>query len=226
MKTNTLKTVLVSVVTFICGGLLMFGALWLFKDKIFTIKTSSNGACYTACTNKVTINETGLSDSVDKIYEAVYLVNNYKNNKIQSSGTGFVYKVDNKNGYLLTNYHVINGNTSLKVVNTEGAVIDAKYVGGDEYLDIAVLTIPKDEVTKVAEIGTSKNTKLGDTVFTIGTPVDQEYQNTVTRGILSGKDRLVSATNDTTNETYITRVLQTDAAMNPGNSGGPLCNGN
>ncbi len=226
MENKTLKTILISVGTFVCGALLTFGAIILFKNQLFTVVTNNNGTCYTKCENKVTINEKGISDAVDKIYDAVYLINNYKNNSVQSSGTGFVYKIDNKYGYILTNYHVISNNTSIKVINSKGESIDAKYLGGDEYIDIAVLAIDKNKATKVAEIGTSKDSKLGDTVFTVGSPVGSEYQGTVTRGILSGKDRMVSATNQTTKESYIARVLQTDAAMNPGNSGGPLVNTN
>ena len=78
---------------------------------------------------------------------------------------------------------------------------------------------------KVAELGNSKDSKLGNTVITIGAPMGSDYSGTVTRGILSGKDRMLSVslsgygTND-----YMVRVLQTDAAINPGNSGGPLIN--
>jgi serine protease Do len=70
-------------------------------------------------------------------------------------------------------------------------------------------------------MGSSVNTKVGDTVFTIGSPMSETYAGTVTRGILSGKDRMVDV--DSSN---IMNVMQTDAAINPGNSGGPLCNVN
>lgn len=226
MKEKKSKTLLVGIITFILGALIVAGLIFIFKDDIFKVQAVGNGACYTSCENKVTINDKGISDAVDKIYDAVLLISNYKDDKLQSTGTGFIYKVDNKYGYVLTNYHVINGSTSIKVIDSKDEIIDAKLLGGDEYLDVAVITIPKEKVRKVAVIGTSKTSKLGDTVFTVGSPVGQEYKGTVTRGILSGKDRLVSATNQSTKENYITRVLQTDAAMNPGNSGGPLVNTN
>lgn len=218
----------INILVFFLGVLATIGGIYLFKDELFKGETTSNGICYTACENKVTITENGISAAVDKIYDAVVLVQNYKNDKVYSTGTGFVYKVDNKYGYILTNYHVINGNTSIKIVLSDDTEVEAKYLGGDEYIDVAVLAITKDKVLGVAEIGNSTTAKLGDTVFTVGTPVDYEYRGTVTRGILSGKDRLVSVSSSLTNSTdsFVMKVLQTDAAINPGNSGGPLVNSN
>lgn len=181
---------------------------------------NNTGACYTKCENKVTITDKGISESVEKVYDSVVLVENYKNNKLYSTGTGFVYKVDNNYGYLLTNYHVVEGNNTLKVVLSNDEIVDATLLGTDSVLDVAVIAIPKNKVIKVAEIGNSLESKLGDTVFTIGTPVDYEYRGTVTRGILSGKERLVSV--KINNQEIVRKVLQTDSAINPGNSGGPL----
>lgn len=205
---------------------LLLGVVWLFLGRYlssYILKGSSNGnTCYTKCENKVTITDTGISDAVSKVYDAVVLIQNYQNDNLYATGTGFVYKVDDKYGYILTNYHVIENQTKIDIVLTTDEIVTAKYLGGDSYLDIAVLSIPKDKVIKVAELSSSENSKLGDTVFTIGTPVDYEYRGTVTRGILSGKNRLVTI--ESTNGDYIAKVLQTDAAMNPGNSGGPLVN--
>lgn len=209
--------------TFFLGVLLTCGGVYYLKDTLIG-SASTSGVCYTACENKVTINEKGIADAVKKIYDAVVIVQNYKNSSISATGTGFIYKVDEKNGYLMTNYHVVNGNTSLKVVLSNDEEVNATYLGGDQYLDIAILTIPKDKVLKVAELGTSTSSQLGDTVFTIGTPVDYEYRGTVTRGILSGKDRLVTVAISSSTSDYVMKVLQTDAAINPGNSGGPLLN--
>lgn len=223
---NIIKKISICFLMFFLGIFVTVAGIYYFKDELFKGDSSSNGICYTACQNKVTINEKGISDAVDKIYDAVVLIENYKNDKIYSTGTGFVYKVDSKNGYLLTNYHVVSGNTSLKVTLTNGKTVEAKYLGGDEYLDMAVISIAKENVIKVAEIGTSENSKLGDTLFTIGTPVDSEYIGTVTRGILSGKDRFVTVNSSNNNDSSVMKVLQTDAAINPGNSGGPLVNSN
>ena len=211
------------LLVFFLGSTLTISSVYLLKDELFG-ENNSNGQCYTKCENKVTINEKGISDAVDKIYDAVVYIENYQKQRAVSSGTGFVYKVDSEKGYILTNYHVISGNESIKVVLNNDKVVDATYLGGDEYMDIAVLSIKKEDVMKVATLGTSANSKLGDTVFTVGTPVDYEYRGTVTRGILSGKDRMVTV-NDNSGS-MVMKVLQTDSAINPGNSGGPLVNVN
>ena len=214
---------------FMLGAFVAVGGLYLYKDKLFDFVDSSNGACYTSCQNKVTITDKGIADAVDKVYKSVVLIQNYKNDKLYSTGTGFVYKVDSKNGYVLSNYHVVNGASKLKIVRSDDKVIDATYVSGDEYLDVAVLKIDSSSVLAVAEIGSGTNARLGDTVFTVGTPVDYQYRGTVTRGILSGKDRLVSLSLSSSNsnvDDYVLKVLQTDASINPGNSGGPLVDSN
>lgn len=176
----------------------------------------------TVSTN-VSITETNtIKDSIEKIYDAVVVVEVYdKNGNKISSGSGFVYK-NHSVGYIITNYHVIEGGTSVKVINNLGTEIDAKILGGDIYYDVAVLSIPSSDVLQVAEIGDSTKLSLGDTLFTVGSPLGSKYIGTVTKGILSGKNRKVTV--KLTNGNFIMEVLQTDAAINPGNSGGPLLN--
>lgn len=173
----------------------------------------------------VSIVETNsIKEAVDRIYDSVLVVESYKNGRQTGSGSGFVYKKDEKQGYVITNHHVIDGATSVKVVNMEGQSVDATVLGSDEYADIAVLSMDLSGVMKVAEIGDSSELELGDTLFTVGTPVDDAYRGTVTKGILSGKDRTVSVSSSSGAGSYVMSVLQTDAAINPGNSGGPLVN--
>lgn len=183
------------------------------------------GCQYTSCTNKVTIDNTGISASVEKVYDAVVMIENYKSKTLQGSGSGFVYKVDKENGYIMTNQHVVEKSTSLKVRLTNGETIDAKLLGGDEYLDIAIVSIPIKYVKSVVSIGSTEKLKLGDFVFTIGSPVGKEYFNTVTSGIISGLNRHVTVSVKSNND-WVMDVLQVDAAINPGNSGGPLLNSN
>lgn len=173
--------------------------------------------------SEVSISETDtLKTAIDKIYDSVVLIETYTNNKQVSSGTGFVYKKDDKNGYIITNHHVIDGATTVKVTNIEGQTVEAKVLGSDEYADIAVLSVEASSVLQVAEIGKSSDSNIGDTLFTIGSPLGADYMGTVTKGILSGKDRTVSVS--LSSGSFIMEVLQTDAAINPGNSGGPLVN--
>ena len=174
--------------------------------------------------SEVTITESDtIKTGVDKIYDAVVVIESYSGNKLAGTGTGFVYKKDSKNGYIITNYHVISGASSVKVVNANNETVQATVLGGDQYEDVAVLSINAEAVLGVAEIGSSEKTSVGDTLFTVGTPVGSEYMGTVTKGILSGKNRTITVDLDN-NGSYMMQVLQTDAAINPGNSGGPLCN--
>lgn len=176
---------------------------------------------------EVTITENGIADAVDKLYDAVVVITSYKDGKLISGGTGFVYKTNNNNAYILTNNHVINGATDAKVEFTDGKEVDAKIIGGDTDADIAVLSVASDENIQVASLGNSENARLGDTVFTIGSPISSEYSWTVTRGILSGKDRMVEVSLEgEAAGNYAISVLQTDASINSGNSGGPLANAN
>ncbi len=167
-----------------------------------------------------------IKSGVGNVYNSVVVVKGYNGTSLASTGTGFVYKKDSKSGYLITNHHVIEGAKSIKIVNMDGMEVDAKVLGSDEYSDLAVLSVDLDVVMDVAKLGDSTKLELGDTLFTVGSPMGEEYKGTVTKGILSGTNRTVSI--DLKNSSFMIEVLQTDAAINPGNSGGPLCdiNGN
>ncbi len=172
----------------------------------------------------VTINETNsISSSIEEVYDAVVIIETYNNSQVIGTGTGFVYKIDDEKGYVMTNYHVIEGSDKINVTNIAGQTVEATLLGGDDYADIAVLSIEKSAALKEAKIGDSTDMNLGDTVFTVGSPLGKKYIGTVTKGILSGKDRLVTISSNT-GGSYMMQVLQTDAAINPGNSGGPLVN--
>lgn len=175
----------------------------------------------------VEVTSSSLYESINKVYNSVFVVENYKGKELQSTGTGFVYKIDSKYGYVLTNEHVIENNTKIILTSMTGEEIDAKLLGSDEFIDLAVLQIPLESVSLVAQIGASEEANLGDIVFTVGTPLGKDYYGSVTKGILSGKDRLVEVNlTDGYDEDWVMKVLQTDASINPGNSGGPLCNVN
>ena len=176
----------------------------------------------------VTITDTGIADAVEKVYDSVVVVETFVNDKAYASGTGFVFKTNDKLGYIITNHHVIANANKYKVIFTNNKTVEATLVGSDEYSDIAVLSYKTDKELKVSNIGSSTNARVGDTVFAIGAPLDSSvYSWTVTRGVLSGKDREVSISlGGSQTSDWIMQVLQTDAAINSGNSGGPLCNSN
>lgn len=168
--------------------------------------------------------ENSISSSVDKVYGSTVAITASANGKPISTGTGFIYKKDKGLAYIITNNHVIADSDKAQIeFNDNDKMIDATIVGGDKYADIAVLTIKDDEEYKTVEIGENENLKLGDTIFTVGTPMGTAYKGTVTKGILSGKDRMVEVNVSSSTADYYMKVIQIDAAVNPGNSGGPLC---
>jgi len=174
----------------------------------------------------VTITETNtISEAINKVYDSVVVIE-ISSRSGSGTGSGFVYKKDDKVGYVMTNNHVIDGAEKVEVVLSNNKTVEAKILGGETYSDIAVLSMDANEVLSVVEIGNNEEIKLGDTVFTIGAPMGVEYSGTVTKGILSGKDRLVEVSFSGSTSDYYMKVLQTDAAINPGNSGGPLLNVN
>ena len=173
----------------------------------------------------VEVVDNSIADAVEKVYDAVVVIEAYNNDTLKSTGTGFVYKKTGGKGYIMTNNHVVDGANNVKIIYSNGTTTTADILGKETYSDIAVLTVKDDTVLSVVSLGDSTKMRLGDTVFTIGSPLGSEYSGTVTRGILSNKDRLVavSLTSGSTSD-WIMKVLQTDAAINPGNSGGPLLN--
>ena len=176
--------------------------------------------------SSVTLNEDdSISGGVKAIYDAVVVVEGFAKEKLISTGTGFVYKENNGKAYIMTNHHVINGSEKVKVIMSDNSIVEAKVEGSEAYSDIAVLSIEANSAKDIAVIGDSTKLKVGDTLFTVGSPEGSDYAGTVTKGILSGKDRLVEvALSNSASSDYYMRVLQTDAAINPGNSGGPICN--
>ena len=217
MKKNKILIPLLVFVAFIGGA--AWSYLVIKQLDHGTILTSGSGGNYT-------INENSISAAVDKVYDATVVVASYKGETLVSTGTGFVYKTEGSTSYIMTNNHVVSGGDSAKVIFSDGTSADTKILGGDTYADIAVLTVSTSSIKQVATLGNTENMKLGDTVFAVGAPLGDTYSGTVTKGILSGKDRLVEVSLNGTTSDYYMKVLQTDTALNPGNSGGPLVNFN
>lgn len=133
-------------------------------------------------------------------------------------GSGVIYKKSVNTAYIVTNNHVVAGSSALQVILSNGKKVDAKLVGKDAATDLAVLKISSRGIEKVAEFGNSNQIKAGQDVLAIGSPMGSEYANTVTKGIISATKRTLKS------EGSLTPVIQTDAAINSGNSGGPLIN--
>jgi len=222
-KNSNGSNILTAVISLVVGAIIMYLLVY------YVIPIDNSSTVINKSEKEVTVTDKGIADAVEKLYDAVVVVEVYKNNMLAASGTGFVYKTEGKKAYILTNNHVIKsaGKDDVKVIFTNGNEVDVKVEGSDEYSDLAVLSLPADQIVSVAEIGNTSDLRLGDTVFAIGAPLDTEYYWTVTRGVVSGKDRMVEVSlNNTNTNDYVMRVLQTDASINSGNSGGPLANAN
>ena len=134
----------------------------------------------------------------------------------KGAGSGFVW---NKDGYIVTNYHVIMDANKAVVTLKNGHSYKATLVGSAPSYDIAVLKIqPVKNLLKPVDLGISQNLKVGQTVYAVGNPFGLDW--TMTKGIISALERSMYATNGVP----IRHMIQTDASINPGNSGGPLLN--
>ena len=224
-KKENAKLFFIIIFSFVIGGIVTI-ALLKWTPIINEVLDTTGGTIVTK--NETQVYEKGsLAAAVEKIYDATVLVRNYKDDNIQSTGTGFVYKTDDKYGYLITNNHVVSDADKITLIMSNDEEVDATILGGDDYLDLAVLRMDKSKVSLIANIGSSEKMKLGDTVFAVGSPMGYDYRGSVTSGILSGKDRMVSVSVSNSNSSdWVMRVLQLDASINPGNSGGPLLNVN
>ncbi|WP_455364479.1 S1C family serine protease, partial [[Eubacterium] cellulosolvens] len=133
-----------------------------------------------------------------------------------AEGSGFIYR---KDGFIITNNHVVEGTDSIEVTFLDGAIAEAYLVGADPYSDLAVIkvSIAQRDLPPMI-IGNSSSLMVGDPVLAIGNPYG--LSGSMTEGIVSQLDRTLS----TENGYLIVGVIQTDAAINPGNSGGPLLN--
>ena len=145
--------------------------------------------------------------------------------KAASSGSGVIYKKVGNTAYIVTNNHVVSGAKKLSVILSDGTNVNAEVVGTDVWTDLAVLKISGDNVTTTMDFADSDKIAVGETAFAIGSPLDVNLSNTVTKGIVSAVNRQIpmDVDGDGKNDWNQT-VIQTDAAINPGNSGGALIN--
>lgn len=201
----------------------------------FTIvKDQSSGV---GTTNAATSGALTLEEVAKKVVPSVVCIQNYQVNQRStytgggfgdgsdgsgdgvsptSEGSGIIATSD---GYIITNEHVVDGASSLKVILSNGTSYQAKLIGSDSITDLAVLKIEATGLT-AAEFGSSADLEVADTVMAVGNPGGMEFNSTVTVGYISALNREI--TNSETG--YTMKAVQTDAAINPGNSGGALVN--
>ena len=215
LVTGVLITAVGGAVTL--GALAGGGAVYLaVRDRLDAPPQSSSAAPTPAPeqTLRVDVN-TAVEDAVAQVGPAVVTVVNTLGFGQQASGSGVIIS---KDGYVITNNHVVEGTQKLEVIFRDGKSVEATLVGTDPFADVAVLKIA-GPVPGVAELGNSDALNPGESVIAIGSPLG-DYKNTVTVGVVSATGRTIS-----TQDGYqMEDLIQTDAAINHGNSGGPLVN--
>ena len=233
------KVLAIILIGFLSGALGSFVTLQLYQ-KQGNQATNNNSGTVTQTSYK---NENSTTQAVNKVKDAVVSIITYSssssrqssvfnaddtnsdsdNQQIASEGSGVIYKKDDKDAYLVTNTHVINGASKVDIRLADGTKVPGEIVGADTFSDIAVVKISSEKVTTVAEFGDSSQLSVGETAIAIGSPLGSEYANTVTQGIISSLNRNVSLKSED-GQAISTKAIQTDTAINPGNSGGPLVN--
>lgn len=162
-----------------------------------------------------------VSPSVVSIVATTQTQYYYSTSSGSAAGTGIIVS---KDGYIMTNNHVVQGTTDVSVIDSEGnKFTDVKVVGRDPLNDVAFLKVTSDKEFKPAELGNSSTLRTGQQVVAIGNALGQ-YSNTVTSGIISGTGRPITASSEGGATESLTDLIQTDASINPGNSGGALVN--
>lgn len=211
----------------IAGGYAVYRGLQT-KSASSTTVTQPTAVENAPAASKLTVSsteiETAITQAVSQVGPAVVTVVSVTSGQLtpfgftsdsEASGSGVIVSAD---GQILTNNHVIEGATQVSVVFANGDQRTAKIVGTDQYADLAVLKVD-GEMPAVAVLGNSDNLKPGESVIAIGSPLG-DFKNTVTVGVISATGRSI----DTSSGYTLEGLIQTDAAINQGNSGGPLVN--
>lgn len=234
-KGNFIGYFLTGLIGVIVGTLIIYFIPWNNDNDSITnnaVNTTTKGQKV----ENVSVNTTtNITKAVGKVQDAVVSVLNYQSSgdpldgntseKQASSGSGVIYKKANGKAYIVTNNHVVANAEKLEVTFANGKKASAKLLGTDVWNDLAVLEISGKNVSKVAEFGNSDSLKVGEPAIAIGSPLGTEFSGSVTEGIISGLNRAVPVdTNSDGQEDWEADVIQTDAAVNPGNSGGALIN--
>ena len=235
-ETSRRKMEKVWVTVFMCATLIF---LWMLMLKVDFINKNSEKESYKA--EKLSTNyEENVEKDSNSTCERSIIEDASKSvvgiSKLENSGIAFYADDKNligvgsgvlisENGYILTNEHVAGSKYSNVYVTLEnGAKYNSNVIWSDTSLDLAIIKIPGENFNYL-NLGDSDRIFLGENVYAIGNPIGAEFQRTVTKGIISGKNRTIKIV-ENDKEMYMEDLIQTDATINNGNSGGPLINDN
>ena len=217
------KTIAGVIVCTLCSGFIGSGVTYLaLKDNLKETKTinvnpskfdtKSEALSATEAYNKVA--PAAVVVSTKSVTQGYFM----QTQEVEGIGSGFII---NEEGYILTNYHVVKGAQEISVTLSNDVTTTAQVVNYDENQDVAMIKITDEsvEIPATVELGDSDALQPGEEVIAIGTPLSTELSSTVTKGIISATSRSVAVESGVT-----MNLIQTDAAINAGNSGGPLVN--
>lgn len=217
------KTIAAVIVCTLCSGFIGSGVTYLaLKDNLKETKTINVNPSKFDTKNEAL----SATEAYNKVAPAAVVVSTksvtqgyfMQTQEVEGIGSGFII---NEEGYILTNYHVVKGAQEISVTLSNDVTTTAQIVNYDENQDVAMIKIT-DESVKIpatVELGDSDSLQPGEEVIAIGTPLSTELSSTVTKGIISATSRSVAVQSGVT-----MNLIQTDAAINAGNSGGPLVN--
>ena len=217
------KTIAAVIVCTLCSGFIGSGVTYLaLKDNLKETKTINVNPSKFDTKNEAL----SATEAYNKVAPAAVVVSTksvtqgyfMQTQEVEGIGSGFII---NEEGYILTNYHVVKGAQEISVTLSNDVTTTAQIVNYDENQDVAIIKIT-DESVKIpatVELGESDSLQPGEEVIAIGTPLSTELSSTVTKGIISATSRSVAVESGVT-----MNLIQTDAAINAGNSGGPLVN--
>lgn len=176
-------------------------------------------------TDEVPTTQTAWSTIYDKVKSSVVTVRNIVGGSITSTGSGVFFAEDmgsNGKAYIFTNAHVVKGATSIEILLSNDILVNGSIVGYDNNEDVAVVQIDKRNDYTIATLRNSDTLNIGEEVLAVGSPLGDKYAQTATSGIISNLNIALSS-DESSLDLYL---IQVDAALNPGNSGGPLFDNN
>ena len=185
------------------------------------VNPETNYSGFINYTNQEPTTESAWDVIYERVKSSVVTIRNVVNGSIQSTGSGVFFAEDSITSgyaYIFTNAHVVEGSTSIEVLLFNDIMVEGTLIAYDKNEDVAIIKIAKRDDYSIATLRQSDSLKIGEKVLAIGSPLGEKYSQTATSGIISNLNIAMSSENSSL-DLYL---IQVDAALNPGNSGGPL----